>query len=154
MKVKERDIMEENIKNLNEFLSDLEVMAIKLQNYHWNVQGKEFFVLHEKLEEYYDEIRDQLDEIAEHILAKGYEPFGTMKDFMENSKIQEAKNEKIGRQEIYSSVSQDFQTLQQKVMQIKQEAEKQSDYETSSLMDDYLRNYAKKLWMLNESMKG
>ena len=154
MKVKERDIMEENIKNLNEFLSDLEVMAIKLQNYHWNVQGKEFFVLHEKLEEYYDEIRDQLDEIAEHILDKGYEPFGTMKDFMENSKIQEAKNEKIGRQEIYSSVSQDFQTLQQKVMQIKQEAEKQSDYETSSLMDDYLRNYAKKLWMLNESMKG
>ena len=145
--------MEENIKKLNEFLSDLEVMAIKLQNYHWNIQGKEFFVLHEKLEEYYEEIREQLDEIAEHILAKGYEPFGSMKDFLENAQIQEAPNEKITSSEIYQHVIQDFKTLQQKVMQIKQEAEKQSDYETSSIMDDYLCNYAKKLWMLNASVK-
>lgn len=145
--------MEENIKNLNEFLCDLEVMAIKLQNYHWNIQGKEFFVLHQKLEEYYEEIREQLDEIAEHILAKGYEPFGTMKDFLENSKIQEAKNEKITSLELYNNVIQDFKTLQQKVMQIKKEAENQADYETSSIMDNYLCNYAKKLWMLNESVK-
>lgn len=145
--------MEDIIKNLNEFLCDLEVMAIKLQNYHWNIQGKEFFVLHEKLEEYYEEIREQLDEIAEHILAKGYQPLGTMKDFIQNAKIGEAKNEKITSQELYNNVVQDLNTLQQKVMQIKKEAEEQSDYETSSLMDDYLCNYAKKLWMLKESMK-
>ena len=33
--------MEENIKNLNEFLCNLEVMTVKLQNYHWNVKGGE-----------------------------------------------------------------------------------------------------------------
>ena len=153
MNLKERDIMEENIKNLNEFLSDLEVMAIKLQNYHWNIQGKEFFVVHEKLEEYYEEIREQLDEIAEHILAKGGEPFGSMKGFLENSKIQEAENKRITSLDVYNSLIQDFTTLQEKVMQIKQEAEKESDYETSSIMDDYLCNYAKKLWMLKESAK-
>ena len=87
--------MEANIDNLNEFLSDLEVMSVKLQNYHWNVQGKGFFITHEKLEEYYDEIREQIDEIAEHILALGYQPLGTMQDFIKNSKIEEAKNEKI-----------------------------------------------------------
>lgn len=145
--------MEENIKKLNQFLSDLEIMAVKLQNYHWNIQGKEFFVLHEKLEEYYDEIREQLDEIAEHILAKGYEPLGAMKDFVQNATIQEAKNEKITSQEVYNNVIQDIKILQQKVIQIKQEAEKLSDYETSSVMDEYLCNYAKKLWMLNESAK-
>lgn len=145
--------MEENIKNLNEFLCDLEIMSVKLQNYHWNIQGKEFFVLHEKLEEYYEEIREQIDEIAEHILAKGFQPFGTMKDFIQYAKIEEANNEKIKSQELYNNVVQDIKILQQKVMQIKKEAEKQSDYETSSIMDDYLCNYAKKLWMLNESMK-
>ena len=56
--------MEEIVKCLNEFLSDLEVFNVKLQNYHWNVTGKGFFVTHEKLEEYYDEIREQIDEIA------------------------------------------------------------------------------------------
>ena len=79
--------MEANIENLNEFLSDLEVMSVKLQNYHWNVQGKGFFITHEKLEEYYDEIREQIDEIAEHILALGHQPLGTMEDFVKNSEM-------------------------------------------------------------------
>ena len=145
--------MEENIKNLNEFLCDLEIMTVKLQNYHWNIQGKEFFVLHQKLEEYYEEMREEIDEIAEHILAKGYQPLGTMKDFITNAKIQEALNVKVKSEEVYNNLKQDFERLRQKVMEIKQEAEKQSDYETSSKMDEYLSNYSKKLWMLNESTK-
>lgn len=145
--------MEENIKNLNVFLSNLEVMSVKLQNYHWNVTGKGFFLTHEKLEEYYEEMREEIDEIAELIVMKGYEPLGTMKEFLQNSEIQEAKNEKIKTLEIVKNIIQDFQTLKQKVMKIKQEAENKSDYTTSSMMDDYLSNYSKKLWMLNECVK-
>ena len=145
--------MEENIKNLNEFLCDLEVMTVKLQNYHWNVNGKGFFITHEKLEEYYNEIRIQIDEIAEHILALGYQPLGTMQDFMKNSEIQEAKNEKIKSIPIIKNLIQDFGILKQKAVKIKEEAEKQSDYATSALMDNYLGNYSKKLWMLNETIK-
>lgn len=145
--------MEEIIKKLNEFLCDLEVMNVKLQNYHWNVTGKGFFVTHEKLEEYYDGIREQIDEIAEHILAQGYQPLGTMEDFMQNSKIEEAKNEKIKTLEIVKIIIKDIETLKQKAIEIKQEAEKQSDYATSALMDDYLCDYSKKLWMLNENIK-
>ena len=145
--------MEENIKNLNEFLADLEVMTVKLQNYHWNVMGKGFFTTHEKLEEYYEEMREQIDEVAEHILSLGYQPLGTMKDFMQNSEIQEDKNEKIKSLEIVKSVIKDLQILQQKAIKIKQEAENKSDYATSSMIDAYLQNYSKKLWMLNETIK-
>ena len=153
MYLKERYVMEEIVKNLNEFLCDLEVMNIKLQNYHWNVNGKGFFITHEKLEEYYDEIRVEIDEIAEHILALGYQPLGTMQDFMKNSQIQEAKNEKIKTIPIVKNVIQDFEMLKQKAIIIIEEAEKQSDYATSALMDNYLANYSKKLWMLNETIK-
>ena len=145
--------MEEIIKSLNEFLSDLEIFNVKLQNYHWNVIGKGFFITHGKLEEYYDEIREQIDEVAEHILSLGYQPLGTMQDFMRNSEIQEAKNEKIKSLEIIKNVIQDIQTFNKKASQIKQESEKQSDYATSAVMDNYLGNYAKKLWMLNETLK-
>ncbi len=146
--------MEENIINLNKFLSELEIMSVKLQNYHWNVQGHNFFIIHSKLEEFYDEIREQIDEIAEHILAKGYEPLGTMKDFISNSEIVEAKNEKIKSEELLKIVTQDFNTLYKKVVEIKKSAEKVEDYETSALIDDYLRDYSKKLWMLNEVTKN
>ena len=47
--------MEDILDNLNTFLSDLNVFYRKLQNYHWNIQGRDFFVIHPKLEEYYDE---------------------------------------------------------------------------------------------------
>ena len=129
--------MEEIVRNLNEFLCDLEVLNVKLQNYHWNVNGKGFFITHEKLEEYYNEIRVQIDEIAEHILAQGYQPLGTMQDFMKNSEIQEAKNEKIKSIPIIKNLIQDFEILKQKAVNIKEEAEKQSDYATSALMDNY-----------------
>ena len=145
--------MEEIVKKLNEFLCNLEVMNVKLQNYHWNVNGKGFFITHEKLEEYYNEIRVQIDEIAEHILAQGYQPLGTMQDFMKNSEIQEAKNEKIKSIPIIKNLIQDFGILKQKAVNIKEEAETKSDYATSALMDNYLGNYSKKLWMLNETIK-
>ena len=145
--------MEGIVKKLNEFLSDLEIVNVKLQNYHWNVVGKGFFTTHEKLEEYYDEIREQIDEIAEHILALGHQPLGTMKDFMENSKIREAKNEQIKSIDIMENVMNDLQELKQKAIQIKQEAEDKEYYATSSMMDDYLADYSKKIWMLNAALK-
>ena len=145
--------MEGIVKKLNEFLSDLEMLNVKLQNYHWNVIGKGFFTTHEKLEEYYDEVREQIDEVAEHILSLGHQPLGTMKDFMENSKIREAKNEQIKSIDIMKNVIHDLQELKQKAVQIKQEAEDKEDYATSTLMDDYLANYSKKIWMLNAALK-
>ena len=153
MYMKERYVMEEVIKNLNQFLCDLEVMTVKLQNYHWNVQGKGFFRTHEQTEKYYDEMRTEIDEIAEHILALGYEPLGTMQDFINNSEIKEAKNERIKSLEIVENVIQDYRTLRSKAIQIKELAEGQKDYATSSLMDNYLASYSKKLWMLNETIK-
>lgn len=145
--------MEGIVKKLNEFLSDLEMLNVKLQNYHWNVIGKGFFTTHEKLEEYYDEVREQIDEVAEHILSLGRQPLGTMKDFMENSKIREAKNEQIKSIDIMENVIHDLQELKQKAVQIKQEAEDKEYYATSTLMDDYLANYSKKIWMLNAALK-
>ena len=44
--------MEEVNQSLNQFLCDLNVFFRKLQNYHWNIQGESFFIIHEKLEEY------------------------------------------------------------------------------------------------------
>ena len=144
--------MEEISKQLNNFLSDLNVFYRKLQNYHWNVKGKDFFVLHAKLEEYYNEINTQIDEIAEHILILGEQPLGTMQDYLENTQIEEAKNEKIQDKEIYGKVKGDLESLLKSVTNIKKVADEKNLYATSSLMDDYISDYGKKLWMLNQSM--
>ena len=96
--------MENIVKDLNDFLSDLNIFYRKLQNYHWNVCGKDFFVLHSKLEEYYDEVNKQIDEIAEHILMLGEQPLGKMQDYLNNTCIVETKNEKIEEKAIFENI--------------------------------------------------
>ena len=145
--------MEEKIKNLNQLLCDLEIFAVKLQNYHWNVTGKGFFLTHEKLEEYYEEVRKQLDEVAENIIMHGAQPFGSMEDFVKHTQITEAKNEKIKSLEIIKNISKDLEILNKDVELIKQEAEKSNDYLTSTLMDNYIEDYSKRIWMLYETIK-
>lgn len=140
-------------ERLNQLLCDLEVFSVKLQNYHWNVSGKGFFLTHEKLEEYYEEIREQLDEVAEHIAIKGSEPFGRMEDFLKNARIMEAKNEKIKSLDIIKNVVKDLEILKNDVELIKKEADEENDYATSTLMDEYLQDYSKRIWMLNETIK-
>ena len=135
-------------KKLNEFLADLNVFYRKLQNYHWNVQGKDFFQVHAKLEELYNEINEQIDEIAENIAILGGQPLGKLKDYIEKSIIQEAENKKIKSEEIYNNLLSDYQALLNKVVEIKEEAENQKEYSTSSLIDEYILEYGKTIWML------
>lgn len=146
--------MEKIVDDLNIFLSDLNVFYRKLQNYHWNIKGKEFFVFHAKLEEYYDEINEQIDEIAEHILILGKQPLGTMKDYLEKTCIEEAKDEKVGHEVVFNNIIKDYETLLKKVTEIKKQAEEQSLYATSSLMDDYISDYSKILWMLKQTLES
>lgn len=144
--------MDTLVKELNQYLSDLAVFYRKLQNYHWNIKGSDFFVVHEKLEEYYNKINDQIDEVAEHILTLNAQPLGTLKDYLDITTIIEAKDEEICSAEIYKNIVKDFETLLERVKQIKEEAEKEKEYGTSSLVDEYILGYSKILWMLNQSL--
>lgn len=144
--------MENIIKELNQFLADLNVFYRKLQNYHWYIEGRDFFVVHSKLEEYYNEINTSIDEVAEFILTKNEEPLGTMKDYLEITKITEAENKKVNSDVVFNELISDFSYLLKNVKAIKKEAEKENDDATSTFMDEFIADYSKKLWMLNQTM--
>mgnify|MGYP001623209616 CR=1 FL=1 len=138
------------INKLNDFLCNLNVFYRKLQNYHWNVVGKDFFVVHSKLEEYYDEINKQVDEIAEHILVLGGQPLARMQDYLEKAEITEAENMKVKDDLVFKNITKDYETLLGNCIKIKEEADKTNNYATSSLIDEYILDYSKKLWMLKQ----
>ena len=146
--------MENIIKQLNQFLADLNVFYRKLQNYHWNIEGKDFFIIHSKLEEYYNEVSKSIDEVAEFILSKNGEPLGTMKDYIEITKIAEAENKKVKSDIVFKELIKDFSYLLKNVKVIKKEAEKIEDDATSTFMDEFILDYDKKLWMLNQTMSN
>lgn len=145
--------MDNILKDLNIFLSDLNVFYRKLQNYHWNIKGEIFFVIHPKLEEYYNEVNTQVDEIAEHILSLGGEPLGSLQDYLNITKITEAKNEKIDASVVFKEVAKDYGTLLQDAINIKKSADDAQEHKTSALMDTIIEDYSTKIWMLKQSME-
>ena len=145
--------MEDILNNLNTFLSDLNVFYRKLQNYHWNIKGKDFFTVHAKLEEYYNEVNELVDQIAEHILALEGEPLGTLKDYLNTTKIVEAENKKIDSTVVFNEIIKDYSTLLQDAINIKKIADTNSENKTSALMDTIIEDYMKKIWMLKQCME-
>ena len=139
-------------EDLNLFLSNLNVFYRKLQNYHWNIKGEDFFTVHAKLEELYDDINEQIDEIAEHILIIDGQPLGTMKDYLGIAQIQEANNEKICSNKIFESILKDYNILIENAIKVKEDADNDKKYATSALMDEYLQYFKKKVWMIRQML--
>ena len=139
-------------EDLNLLLSNLNVFFRKLQNYHWNIKGEDFYNVHTKLEELYNDVNEQIDEIAEHILIIDGQPLGTMKDYLGITQIQEAKNEKICSNKIFETILKDYNILIENVTKVKEDADNEKKYATSALMDEYLLDLKKKVWMIRQML--
>lgn len=140
-------------KKLNHLLANFVVEYHKLQNFHWYVKGKEFFPVHAKLEEYYDGVKEGIDEIAEHILMLGGKPLGSLQSFLAVASIAEGKEEFRSAEDIFRTVEEDFSSLLEEVKAIKKEADEQEEYLISALMDGYIANFTKSLWMIRQMNK-
>lgn len=133
---------------LNELLSSYQVFYMNTRGFHWNIKGQNFFELHLKFEELYNNLQIKIDEIAERILTLEGTPEHTYTDYLKNSVIKEEKNTSDGRKAV-SSILHSFTALlimQRSIMLLAQEAE---DEGTSALMSDYIREQEKLVWMYN-----
>ncbi|MCK5867764.1 MAG: DNA starvation/stationary phase protection protein [Mycoplasmataceae bacterium] len=138
--------------NLNELLADYQLFYQNLRGMHWNIKGREFFELHLKFEEFYNDAVIKIDEIAERILTLEGEPLHSFTDYLEVSKISERKNITNGIEAI-KIIIDNFQTLILKERSILDLAADASDEGTVSLMSDYISETEKTLWMLNSYLK-
>ena len=139
-------------KILNQLLADYEVFYQNLRGFHWNIKGREFFELHTKFEEFYDDAFIKIDEIAERILTLEGEPLHTYTDYLKISNIKEAKNVTNGVEGVKIIVD-NFSTLISTEREILDLAGDANDEGTVSLMSDYISQTEKTLWMLNSYLK-
>jgi starvation-inducible DNA-binding protein len=137
---------------LNELLSDYQMFYQNLRGLHWNIKGREFFELHVKFEEYYNDAVVKVDEIAERILTLEGEPLHTFSDYIRISEIKEAKGVFVGEKGV-EIIIDNFSTLILKEREILQLSVDADDEGTASLMSDYISETEKTLWMLSSYLK-
>jgi len=137
---------------LNILLADYQMFYQNLRGLHWNIKGREFFELHVKFEEFYDDAVIKVDEIAERILTLEGEPLHTFTDYINTSEIKEEKNVTNGPKGVEIIIN-NFSTLISKEREILSLASDAEDEGTASLMSDYITETEKTLWMLNSYLK-
>lgn len=145
LKSKESEIISDK---LNELLSNYQVFYMNVRGLHWNIKGSNFFELHAKFEELYNDSLVKIDEIAERILTLGFIPVHTYSDYIDVSKIIEAKNISNGDKAI-QEILNGYDILLPIERSLLALAGEQNDEGTSALMSDYIREQEKLIWMLN-----
>ena len=78
-------------EKLNVLLANYSIFYQNTRGAHWNIKGNDFFTLHIKFEELYDELVIKIDEIAERILTLGAKPNHNFSDYQKLSQIKESK---------------------------------------------------------------
>jgi starvation-inducible DNA-binding protein len=135
-------------KELNKQVATWSVMYTKLHNFHWYVKGPQFFTLHAKFEELYNEATLHMDEIAERLLTLGGQPVATLKEHLELSDVTEATG-KESTEQMVGTVVKDFDKIMKSLKKGMDEAAKDEDDMTEDLLNAVYQSIEKHQWMLN-----
>ncbi|MFD2115360.1 Dps family protein [Paenibacillus yanchengensis] len=132
---------------LNKQIANWSLLYIKLHNYHWYVKGSQFFTLHEKFQQLYEEAALHVDEIAERLLAINGQPLGRMSDYLAQSSIKEASNEE-NASEMVDQLIADFTTVIGELKAAMATANEADDEITADMLLAIHTSLEKHVWML------
>lgn len=135
---------------LNELVGSYGVFYIKLHQYHWFVKGPEFFQLHEKFEELYDEATADLDEVAERLLQLEGKPISTLAEFLEASFIKESKYKSMTPKAMLEATVADYKTFKDKITEGYDIFE--GDEVTTDILVGLETKIDKHIWMLTATL--
>lgn len=133
-------------KVLDEQVANLNVLYVKLHHYHWYVKGENFYTLHIKFEELYNEVTEMMDAIAERMLTLKGSPAATMKEYLKLATIQEASGKEESRAMVQNLI-EDFATLCESFHEGIELADKNNDQVTSDLLTGFQGDLEKHMWM-------
>lgn len=133
---------------LNQLLSNSFILYVKLHRYHWFVQGRHFFQLHEEFEKMYDTFAVDIDEIAERILMIDGKPLATMIKYVKEATLEEATADDK-ESEMIEQLRNDYKQVIKEIKEIGIPlAEEQNDEPTLDMLIGLQGKLEKYVWML------
>ena len=139
------------VKNLEIILANSYALALKTQNYHWNVVGENFKSLHEMFAAQYENLSAAIDEIAERIRTLGQKVEGSFENFSKLSKI------KSGDRNLKSAAMlKDLLTSNEVLVKFLKEgiviAQEAADEATADMLIGRVESHEKAMWMIKSTI--
>lgn len=123
------------------------VLAVKTRNFHWNVKGEEFMMLHTMFGTMYEEINDMADEIAERIRQLDNTPNGTMSQFIKAAFLEETEIAPTAKEMITILIA-DHDKIVEVLRGAIPKAEANKDFGTMDLLTGWMEFHEKQLYFL------
>jgi starvation-inducible DNA-binding protein len=127
--------------------------AIKAQNYHWNVEGSDFYQLHNLFEDIYTEVYGAVDAFAENIRKiKAYTP-ASLERFSALTAISD-EVEVLEPSAMVAELLHDAEKMQEIMKVLFTEAEARGENGLSNFLADRQDAFAKHAWFLRATAKA
>lgn len=151
MNANEIGLQEKQVKpivdQLNDLLANYHIHYQKLRGCHWNVKGSNFFSLHAKFEELYNNAVLSIDELAERILTLGKAPHSRFSDYIEHSRIKETDTIKLSDTAMVEAIMDDFAKLIEIEREIMDTTDEAGDDGTNDMINKFIQFQEKNTWM-------
>jgi DNA protection during starvation protein 2 len=136
----------EIVEKLQLLLANYSVFYQNTRGAHWNIKGEQFFTLHPKFQELYENMVLKIDDIAERILTLGGTPKHNYSEYLKLSTIAESQEVTDGTKcvEIIIDSFKVIIELQREILELSGEY---GDEGTNSQMGDYITEQEKEVWM-------
>jgi len=144
---------------MDKFINQLKIafasqysFAIKAQNFHWNVEGSDFYQLHKLFMDIYDEVYATIDAFAENIRKiKGYTP-ASLERFSTLTAISD-EVEVLAPEQMVSELLADAEKMQEIMKHLFVLAEDMGEHGLSNFLADRQDAFAKHAWFLRATSK-
>jgi starvation-inducible DNA-binding protein len=135
-------------KLLNALLADEVVLYAKTRNYHWNVTGPHFGILHKFFEEQYDKLAELTDSVAERARQLGHFAVGTLADMLKLTHLTEGQAAD-NSDKMIRNLLDDHETVIRVVRNdINDISGKYNDQGTADFLTGLMEDHEKMAWML------
>lgn len=137
-------------ENLNKLLSDYYMLYLKTQNYHWNFEGKDFFVWHPEFGKQYANLAEAIDTTAELIRGLGYKAPANFESYIKHTSLT-AGNENYSPEEMLNDITHDHAKLLVTLQNVLETAQNLKDEVIIGFVIERMIYHKKILWMLKSS---
>lgn len=132
-------------------LGSVYTLAIKTQNFHWNVVGPMFHSLHEISEEQYKDLLTEIDDIAERIRALGHPVPSSYAWLSKVSEVPDGEEIKDAFETIQQLVT-DRDTIIKQYRSAFDIAERAKDQASCDFIGTMLYEHEKAAWMMRSHL--
>jgi len=140
-----------NAAAIAKVLADSHVFAMKAHNFHWNVEGPQFFALHALFEAHYTEIGGAMDDLAERIRALGEYAPATSAEFAALASIAEVSGQ-IPAAQMLAETLADHETIGATIAAALAIAGETGDDVSAGLLGERLAWHQKQAWMIRATL--